>query len=317
MLKFHQTIRQRIGNVLVQYRLIDIDAPVVITFPPGSEGMTEQEVDEKQHPWGFNFFTKQQINVISFTHINKDEYYRSIELQNFIKQLGDLLTEFPERIGYGISRGGFAAALHANALKLDRALLMMPLSSYSAQLAPWDPKVIKADKETKYAGFNNDAAACKTPLTIIYDPLFKADRLHMQRFTCEVNKLKIPGVGHRIGRSLRDLGILKDTVLDFVHNRLDMEVFPQQVRGRRELAFYHKTLCTNPTGKLTLRRKKVIYYHKALWKLKHIEDEPRKIATKLKESIQKRISVPQNFILSSKNLVPAKMFIASNFFVFC
>ncbi|WP_076414334.1 hypothetical protein [Shewanella sp. UCD-KL12] len=317
MLTFHKTVRQRIGNVIVQYRLLNINEPVVITFPPGSDGLTEQEAREGTAPWSYNFFTKQHKNIISFTHIGKDEYYRSIELQNFVKYLGSNLTDFSERIGYGVSRGGFAVALHANTLKLDRALLMMPLSSYSAKVAPWDPKVLKAEKATQYCGYNNDGAECKTPLTIIYDPLFKADRLHMQRFRCEVHKLKISGVGHRIARTLRDLGLLKKIVLDFVDNKLDTENFPRLVKGRRELDFYHKTLCTNPTGKLTLKRKKVIYYHKVLWKLKHIEEEPRKIAKRLQESIQKRISAPQKLMLSSKNFIPAKMFVASNFFVFC
>ena len=315
LLKFNQDVRLRIGDVIVQYRLINKDTPVVITFPPGSEWITELETDEVL--WGFDFFKQQQINVISFFHTQQDEYFRSVALQHFIEQLGASLAIFPEKIGYGISRGGFAVSLHANALGLDRALLMMPLSTYSPLLAPWDPKVIKADKTSQYSGDNNDASGCKTPLTIIYDPLLKPDRLHMERFSGEVQRLKISGVGHRIGRTLRDLGILKETVLDFVHGRLDLDNFPRRVRGRRTLSFYLKSLSSDPTGKLTLKRKQVIYYHKLLWKLKHIEDEPRKVATRLKDSLLKRINESQKFLTCSRNFFPAKAFVMTNFFVFC
>ncbi|MBE7215040.1 hypothetical protein MK852_07455 [Shewanella benthica] len=317
MLKFHQDVRLRIGDVIVQYRLINKDTPVVITFPPGSEWITEQETNEQVKLWGFDFFKKQQINVISFIHTGQDDYFRSIELQNFIKQLGKFIAMFPDKIGYGSSRGGFAVSLHANALGLDRALLLMPLSTYSSELAPWDPKVIKVDKATKYSGYNKDASGCKIPLTIIYDPLNKSDRLHVKRYSCQIQKLKFPGIGHRIARGLRDLGLLKKVVIDFVHDELDVDDFPRLIRNRRNLSYYHKGMSSNATGKLTLRRKKVIYYHKLMWKLKHIEDEPRKMATKLRDSLLKRIDESQKFLTGSKNFLPAKTFVMANFFIFC
>lgn len=316
-LKFHQDVRLRIGDVIVQYRLINKDAPVVITFPPGSEWITEQETNEEVKLWGFDFFKKQQINVISFIHIGQDEYFRTIELQNFIQQLGKFIAMFPDKVGYGSSRGGFAVSLHANALGLDRALLLMPLSTYSSDLAPWDPKVIKAEKTTKYSGYNKDASGCKIPLTIIYDPLNTPDRLHVERYSCQLQKLKFPGVGHRIARGLLALGLLKKVVIDFVHDELDAEAFPSLIRNRRSLSYYHKGMSSNATGKLTLRRKKVIYYHKLMWKLKHIEDEPRKVATRLTESLLKRIDASQKWLTSSKNFLPAKVFVMANFVVFC
>lgn len=317
LLKFHQSIRQRIGNVIVQYRLFNINAPLVITFPPNSAGINELEVKEGVHPWGFNFFTKQQINVISFTHIGKREYFRSIELQNFIKDLENLLSVFPERIGYGVSLGGFAISLHANALKLDRALLMMPLSTYSPHIAPWEPKAVTADKATQYSGCNDDAVVCKVPLTIIYDPLYKTDRLHVERYSCHITRLKLSGVGHRIPRALQELGLLKSTVLDFVHNRLDQASFPDKVRNRRELSYYYKSLLSNSTGKLTFKRRKIIYYHKALWKLKHIEDEPRRIVTRFTESLLKRVHIKKRLNIDLEAVMPIKTLVMSNMFIFC
>ncbi|MCJ8303130.1 hypothetical protein [Shewanella sp.] len=317
MLKFHQDVRLRIGDVIVQYRLINKDTPVVITFPPGSEWITEQETNEQVKLWGFDFFKKQQINVISFIHIGQDDYFRSIELQNFIKQLGKFIAMFPDKIGYGSSRGGFAVSLHANALGLDRALLLMPLSTYSSELAPWDPKVIKVDKATKYSGYNKDASGCKIPLTIIYDPLNKFDRLHVKRYSCQIQKLKFPGIGHRIARGLQDLGLLKKVVIDFVHDELDVDAFPRLIRNRRNLSYYHKGMSSNATGKLTLRRKKVIYYHKLMWKLKHIEDEPRKVATKLRDSLLKRIDESKKFLIQSNTFLSVKLFVMANLVVFC
>ena len=50
----------------------------------------------------------QNVNVISFQHLGKSNWFRSRNLIFFLEQLSSLLSPFKCRLGYGLSRGGFA-----------------------------------------------------------------------------------------------------------------------------------------------------------------------------------------------------------------
>ncbi|RTR37712.1 hypothetical protein EKG38_16980 [Shewanella canadensis] len=317
MLKFNQDIRQRIGDMMMQYLIIDTSKPVVVTFAPGCEAIDEKSMDENKPLWGFDFLSKKKINTISFVHIGENNYYQSREFEDFLEELGDELGVFPERIGYGVSRGGFATSLYANSLKLDRALLLMPLSTYDKRVTPWDPKVQKASQNSSLSTLNKDAAICSIPLTIIYDPLFKADRLHVERYSNVINRLKLPGVGHRIPRALQDMGLLKKVVLDFIDNRLDTEAFPELIRERRKLSYYYRSLLSDPTQKLTFKRKLILYYHKLSLQLANIEDEPGRILCRLRQSLFKRKYLVEKCHNQLQHVITERPLALSTAMVFC
>jgi len=317
MLQFNQDVRQRIGDMMMQYLIFDTSKPVVITFAPGCEAIDEKSLGRNKPLWGFNLLTKMKINTISFVHIGENNYYQSREFDDFIEELGDELGIFSERIGYGVSRGGFATSLYANSLKLDRALLLMPLSTYDSRVAPWDPKVQKASKNSRLPTSNKDASTCRVPLTVIYDPLFKADRLHIERYSNVVNRLKLPGVGHRIPRALQDMGVLKKLVLDFIDNKLDTENFPELIRERRTLSYYYRNLLSNPTEKLTFKRKVVLYYHRLNLQLANIEDEPARILSRIKLSLYKRKYLVEKCHSQLQHVITQRQLALSTAMVFC
>lgn len=211
--------------------------------------------------------------------------FTSNELVIFTEKLGKHLDCFCERIGYGVSRGGFATSMFSKNLRLDRALLLMPISTYDISIASWDPKVREA---AQHLNASPDSADCDIPLTIIYDPLYKPDSMHMKRFqSCRV-RFPLPGVGHRIPRALLQLGILKSTILQYRQQQIDPASFFLKIRKRRTLSFFYRGLqsCNN-TSRFSLRSR-VILFHRIQYHINHLDIDPKKIYQQLSESIQKR-----------------------------
>ncbi|NRD71926.1 hypothetical protein HQQ94_01420 [Shewanella sp. VB17] len=256
-LHFNKDVRIILTDALVQYHLFDKNLPLVISFAPMDSGLSDQSLqDDTVQAFGFNFFKKQQFNVIAFAH-KEDTYYRSDSFVSFIASIGNAISIFDNKIGYGISLGGFAVALHANSLGLERALLLMPQSSYSNKITPWEKKSTKACQLEDWNNKHNDAAICQVPLTIIYDPLCLTDKRHVDRFKCEVQHVRLFGVGHRIPRALRHLGILRNIVVNYINSGCVTHDFHQKIRDRRFLRYYLKNQLKNPTKKSSLKRRLV------------------------------------------------------------
>ncbi|MEZ9539353.1 hypothetical protein AB4160_14295 [Shewanella sp. 10N.286.51.B8] len=280
MLKLNQQVRIQVDDVFIQYHIFDINQPIMVTFPPGSKPFNEHDISSGQSAWGFDFFAKRQMNVISFVHIGKNNLFESPIFECFIDKLRADLAIFPSRIGYGASRGGFAVALHANKLAIDRALLLMPLSTYNPIIAPWVHKAAELKSERGL-----DASQCNAALTIIYDPLSLRDKLHKRRFSHCVKALTITGVGHRIPRALLNLGMLSSVVLEYREGDINSDYFYQRTRNRRYLSFYFKHVRINNTGKMTNKRLMVIYRYKFVYFLRNLYMKPYKILAKFKVNV--------------------------------
>ncbi|NKF51445.1 hypothetical protein G3R49_12845 [Shewanella sp. WXL01] len=274
----------------MQYHIFNPSEPVMVTFPPVCQAIAKDANLDDAFVWGFDYFAKKHMNVIAFNHIGEGNYFDSPKLLAFIDDLAPQLKQFPASIGYGASLGGFALGLLADRLQLSKALLLMPQSTYCKQTAPWDPIVVNSVPSSRSDMATLDAKNCKTPLTIIYDPLSLQDKNHMDRFEQTLTKFKVYAVGHRIPRALQHLGILNDVILQFRQGDIDEDAFYQGIRGRRYLTYYYRDAYKKPTSSYTSKRLLVIYRHKATYRLKTVKFEPAKIADRLKSSVQKRIN---------------------------
>lgn len=254
---FNQNVSQAVcDSVYMQYQLTDTAKPLIITFEAMCSGIKPQEFEQWNGSIGtFKFIKKLGYNVISFIHM-ENTYYRSSEFVEFIKLLSKELQIFRSKIGYGISLGAFAAAIHANNLKLDTCLLLMPQSTFSDKIAPWESKSklasIHEDWDNNYY---SDAALCNVPVTIIYDPLYPCDVSHVQRFSCPINHVHLYGVGHRIPRALNHLGILSNVVNSFISTGKVPSDYYSLIRKRKYLKYYLKHQLKNPTKKSSLKRR--------------------------------------------------------------
>lgn len=316
MLTYHQSVRLQVDNVLVQYHIFDTDEPLMVTFPPSSNAMSQEQVDADQQAWSFQFFAKKKMNVISFNHIGGEtHYFDSAKFAAFIDDLSDSLFPFPARIGYGCSKGGFAAAFHAKALKLDKALLLMPLSTYWQPNAPWDPKLSKHTELQVQDMSHIDASHCETPLTIIYDPLFIPDTLHKKRFKSCVASYRIPGVGHRIARALQHTGSLKETILEFREGEINAERFYRVARKRKQLSYYFRSIDKSSTQKMTPKRLGVIYLHR-FYQYKSQSIDLDKLKSRLQQSIEKRVNSLCGLV-QGKSIIAVRNFAGGTAFMFC
>lgn len=122
-------VRSQLDDVVMEYFIHDLNAPLIVTFAPANYFLTPQQANAGKACWGFDFLRKQNFNVLAFNHIGFDNWYRSEGFVSALRELSPLISGFNERIGYGNSKGAFGVTLFADILKIDRAILLAPLST--------------------------------------------------------------------------------------------------------------------------------------------------------------------------------------------
>lgn len=172
-----------LDDVFVKYEFVDLDKPLLFTFSPAGTNLKEQDLHEDYAPWGYHLARKQDVNVISFQHLGQSNWFRSRNLIFFLEQLSTLLEPFTYRLGYGLSRGGFAIGAFANLLQLDQVLLFHPVSTKNQNIAPWDDRSsTEIAQKFDWEGDYHDLDLGKAKGYIIYDPTNRIDRLHAKRY---------------------------------------------------------------------------------------------------------------------------------------
>lgn len=233
-----------LDDVFVKYEFIDLNKPLLFTFSPAGTNLQEQDLHADFAPWGYHLAQKQQVNIIAFQHLGKSNWFRSRNLIFFLEQLSTLLEPFTCRLGYGLSRGGFAIGAFANLLQLDQVLLFHPVSTKNRQLAPWDDRSSsELAQQFDWLGDYHDLNLGKAKGYIIYDPTNRIDRLHAKRYP-ELTHLRVFGMGHGIHATyLNKFGFYKQVAVDFIrHQQIDITQFRQQTKALRFKEDYYKRL---------------------------------------------------------------------------
>ena len=290
MLTLNIETREIIDNVVMKYHIFDVNQPIMITFPPVCQSINNIDAAVNAPVWSFDYFANRKLNIIAFNHIGDGNYFDSAVFVSFLDNLKYDIAMFPSKVGYGTSLGGFALTLHADRLGLDKALLMMPQSTYCKSIAPWDPIVINAQDSAVSDMATLDGKNCKTPLTVIYDPFSIADKLHVQRFEQPLSVLKVYAVGHRVPRALQHLNMLSDVILQFRLGTIDQDYFYSGLRERRTLSYYFRDAIKKPNKSYTNKRVAIIYRHKAKQAIMNFKFEPSKIIERISSSVKKRIT---------------------------
>lgn len=282
-LKFKQTVRQTIGDTLIQYFIHSVDNPLVITFSPAGAVLSKQDEESQISPWSFDFFHKQEMNILSFACIEHKDWFRSKQLAIFLEKLAPQLQCFPERLGYGASMGAYAVILHAQRLQIDRALLLSPISS----IIDGQETFCQADNQEKYIDLNDwSNVACQ--LTVIYDSFCANDKEHARRFASHHQFLRFPGVGHQVIESLNNIGYLKPLVLQFIQGDVKLAEFAKAIRKRRNIERYYSYMKRNPTKKLSKQKLKFIKRTFIFWQLCNLNQITAKFKRKWGKSLKKR-----------------------------
>ncbi|MCP3700617.1 MAG: cytosolic protein [Aliivibrio sp.] len=233
-----------LDDVFVKYEFIDLDKPLLFTFSPAGTNLKEQDLNDDFAPWGYHLAQKQEVNIIAFQHLGQSNWFRSRNLIFFLEQLSTLLEPFKNRLGYGLSRGGFAVGAFADVLQLDQVLLFHPVSTKNQNIAPWDDRSsTEIAQQFDWKGDYHDLNLGKAKGYIIYDPTNRIDRLHAKRYP-ELTHLRVFGMGHGTHATyLNKFGFYKQVAVDFMrHQQIDIGQFRQQTKTLRFKEDYYKRL---------------------------------------------------------------------------
>lgn len=247
-----------IDNIYMKYDFIDNKLPLVITFGSLGTSVSFEDAEEGTvEPWGYKYIRSKGVNVLSFACVDKPNWYRSLLFTEYLSKLSPKLKCFPARLGYGASMGAYGISAFSNLLNIDRVLLLNPISTLNSNVVPEEHRFVDASNRFDWNGKYSDGAAMKATGYIVYDPLYKIDALHANRYNSLI-PLRFPGVGHQMPKHLKAINLLNKTVTSFLKNKLSENEFFFQLRLRRTYPHYFNWLLSGQNSHLTSVRTKVV-----------------------------------------------------------
>ena len=216
---------------------------LVVTFDNLDIAMTKRE---DRRPWGYSFVEAQNWSILGvmangWTWFRDDKViaeFDRLKNEGFFKQ-------FERVVFYGASMGGYAAAAYSSAAEGSTVFTISPQSTLDKSVVPWEARYKKVwDRD--FSGDYGDAALVSQhaeAVHIMYDPYVKPDAAHAQRFTgANVRHWRCPHLGHRLGSSLAQMGILQEISKKCITGELDDTLFYQLLRHRRDFPRYLREL---------------------------------------------------------------------------
>lgn len=216
---------------------------LVVTFDNLDIAMTKRE---DRRPWGFAFIEKQGWSMLGVM-ANGWTWYRDPWVSKQFDELAasGFFARYKRVVFYGASMGGYAACAFVAACPGADVLAISPQSTLDKTLVPFETRYKTAwgrDFSGKY-GDASEASAAARRVTLIYDPYEPLDAGHVDRFAGgNVLKLRAPLLGHRLGSSLQQMGILSPITLGALNGTLTETEFYQKLRARKTFSRYQKEL---------------------------------------------------------------------------
>ena len=216
---------------------------LVVTFDNLDIAMTKRE---DRRPWGFGFIEKQGWSMLGVM-ANGWTWYRDRWVWDQFDDLkaSGFFDGFKRVVFYGASMGGYAACAFVAACPGADVVAISPQSTLDKTLVPWETRYHTAWGRD-FSGPYGDAAAVSAAagrVTLLYDPYEPLDSGHVARFTGpNVVKLRTPLLGHRLGSSLHQMGILAPITLGALNGTLTEAEFYRTLRARKTFARYQREL---------------------------------------------------------------------------
>jgi hypothetical protein len=216
---------------------------LVVTFDNLDIAM-EKRADRR--PWGFSFIEKQGWSMLGVM-ANGWTWYRDPWVWQQFDDLRDsgFFTQFKRVVFYGASMGGYAACAFVAACPGADVVAISPQSTLDKALVPWETRYATAWARD-YSGRYGDAAqvsAVAGRVTLLFDPYEPLDAGHVARFLHpNVTRLRTPLMGHRLGSSLQQMGVLAPITLGALNGTLTELAFYQTIRARKTFQRYQREL---------------------------------------------------------------------------
>lgn len=216
---------------------------LVVTFDNLDIAMNKRE---ERRPWGFHFIEKQGWSMLGVM-AGGWTWYRDPWVGAEFDRLAaeGFFAQFERVVFYGASMGGYAACAFSAAHPGADVVAISPQSTLDKTLVPWETRYHTAwDRD--WSGPYGDAAAASRAarrVSILYDPYEPLDAAHAARFDgANVVGLRAPMLGHRLGSSLHQMGILNQIILGALDGSLTEAEFYRTLRARRDFARYQREL---------------------------------------------------------------------------
>jgi hypothetical protein len=216
---------------------------LVVTFDNLDIAMEKRE---DRRPWGFSFIEKQGFSMLGVM-ANGWTWYRDPWVWQQFDDLRDsgFFTHFKRVVFYGASMGGYAACAFVAACPGADVVAISPQSTLDKALVPWETRYHTAWGRD-YSGAYGDAAQVSKAagrVTLLFDPYEPLDAAHVARFDGpNVMKLRTPLLGHRLGSSLQQMGILSQITLGALNGTLTELEFYRTIRARKTFQRYQREL---------------------------------------------------------------------------
>lgn len=216
---------------------------LVVTFDNVELAMEKRE---DRRPWGYSFIEKQGWSMLGVM-ANGWTWYRDPWVTDQFDDLRDsgFFARFRRVVFYGASMGGYAAAAFVAACPGADVVIISPQSTLDKSIVPWETRY-KTAWDRDFGGPYGDAASASAAagkITLLYDPYEALDAAHAARFTgANVLKLRAPLMGHRLGSSLQQMGILAPVTLGALNGTLTEAEFYRLLRQRKTFTRYQKEL---------------------------------------------------------------------------
>lgn len=216
---------------------------LVVTFDNLDIAMNKREA---RKPWGYEFIEKQGWSMLAAL-AGGWTWYREpwVSAQFDDLRSSGFFTQFDRVVFYGASMGGYAAAAFSAACPGADVVAISPQSTLDKRLVPFETRY-KTAWHSDFSGPYGDATEASisaSRVTILYDPYEPLDSGHVRRFTgANVLALRCPLLGHRLGSSLSQMGILSPIIIGALDGTLTEAAFYKMLRARRDFPRYHKEL---------------------------------------------------------------------------
>ncbi|MCC6008737.1 MAG: hypothetical protein JJU40_13815 [Rhodobacteraceae bacterium] len=216
---------------------------LVVTFDNLDIAMNNRE---DRRPWGYRLIEEQGFSMLA-AMAGGWTWYRDPWVSDEFDRLAaeGFFDRFERVVFYGASMGGYAACAFSGAAPGADVVAISPQSTVDKSVVPWETRY-KVVWDADFSGKYGDAAlvsGAARRINLIYDPYEKLDAGHAARFEApNVHHMRAPLLGHRLGSSLLQMGVLKPIVLGALSGSLTEAEFYRLLRARKTFPRYQREL---------------------------------------------------------------------------
>ncbi|WP_424978116.1 hypothetical protein [Leisingera sp. S232] len=216
---------------------------LVVTFDNLDIAMTKRD---DRRPWGFSFIEAQGWSMLGVM-ANGWTWFRHQEVSRKFEELRDsgFFAQFSRVVFYGASMGGYAAAAFAAAAPGSTVFAISPQSTLDKSIVPWEMRYKKVWNRDFSGPFGDAAQASRGAgdVHIMFDPYVVPDAAHAARFTgANVTFWRCPLLGHRLGSSLQQMGVLQEIACSAIAGNLTPHGFHRLLRQRHSFPRFQREL---------------------------------------------------------------------------